>query len=177
MLQQPCPSSAFTQLHAALTPMIEFFFPNSRALLPTFQTNCPDWSHFAQIRSHFAQNTTTNPCFLLSLHKPLLGICTYTKQPRPHPKAPLFLAWICPKYHPQPLFFNQLSHTPSSPQNTPFPGLNLKVGKMNYCLGNLDPKWAKCFKSDQIFLKWAKNNYSSHAALAVLSQPSAGHEP
>ena len=35
---------------------------------------------------------------------------------------------------------------PTPPQNTPFPGLNLKVGKMNYSLGNLDPKWAKCWK-------------------------------
>ena len=35
--------------------MIGFFFPNSRALLPTFRTTCPDGSHFAQ-------NTTTNPC-------------------------------------------------------------------------------------------------------------------
>ena len=42
------------------------------------------------------------------------------------------------------------SHTPfcdmyihKTPQNTPFPGLNLKLGKMNYSLGNLDSKWAK----------------------------------
>ena len=32
---------------------------------------------------------------------------------------------------------------PTPPQNTPFPGLNLKVGKTNYRLGNLDPNWAK----------------------------------
>ena len=45
---------------------------------------------------------------------------------------------------------------PSSPKNTPFPGLNLKVvfpglnlkvGKMNYSLGNSDPNSAKCLKS------------------------------
>ena len=47
--------------------MIEFFLPNSRALLPTFRTNCPDGSHFAQMGSNFAQNTTTNPCSLLSV--------------------------------------------------------------------------------------------------------------
>ena len=39
--------------------------------------------------------------------------------------------------------------TPSPPQNTPFPGLTLKVGKMNHRLGNLDPNWAKCLKSGQ----------------------------
>ena len=80
-----------------LYDMINFLFPNSRALLPTFRTNCPDGSHFFQIGTHFAQNTTTNPCSLLSSHTLLLGICTYTK------KAP--------------------------PQNTPFSGLILKVGK------------------------------------------------
>ena len=39
--------------------------------------------------SHFAQNTTSNPCSLLSCHKPLSGICTYTKHPQPTPKHPL----------------------------------------------------------------------------------------
>ena len=74
--------------------MIEFFWPNSRALLPTFSTNCPDGSHFAQMGSHFAQNTTTNPCSLLNRHQPLSGICTNTKHPQPRPKTPLFLAWF-----------------------------------------------------------------------------------
>ena len=73
--------------------MIEFPPPNSRALLPTFSTNFPDGSHFAQMGSHFAQNTTSNPCSLLSRRKPLSGICTYTKHPQPHPRTPLFLAW------------------------------------------------------------------------------------
>ena len=41
--------------------MKPLFSPNSRARLPTFRTNCPDGSHFAQMGSHFAQNTTTNP--------------------------------------------------------------------------------------------------------------------
>ena len=60
------------------------------------------------------------------------------------------------------MFFTQPSHTPfwdiyvhktlpSPPQNTPFPGLNLKVGKMNYSLGNLDPNCAKCLISRQNF--------------------------
>ena len=102
--------------------MIDFFFklPNSRALLLTFRTNCPDWSHFAQLGSHFAQNTTTNLCSLLSRHEPLSGIYVHKTPPNP-------------------------------PQNSdaPFPGLNLKVGKMNYRLGKMDPNWAKCLKSGQ----------------------------
>ena len=69
--------------------MIEFFLPNSRALLPTFPTSYPDGSHFAQMESHFDQNTTTNPCSLLSNHNPLLEICMYTKHPQTHQKHPI----------------------------------------------------------------------------------------
>ena len=43
--------------------------------------------------SRFAQITTTNPCSLLSSHKPLSGICTYTKKhPNPTPKHPF--SWL-----------------------------------------------------------------------------------
>ena len=59
--------------------MIEFCFSNSRALLPTFRTDCPDGSYFAQMGSHLAQNTTSNLCSSLCSHTPILGICTYTK--------------------------------------------------------------------------------------------------
>ena len=76
------------------------------------------------------------------------------------------------------LFFTQQSQTPfwdmyiqkktpqTPPQNTPFPGLILKVGKMIYCVGKMNPmahlgemlemfeKWVK------LFYKWAKKNYS-----------------
>ena len=31
---------------------------------------------------------------------------------------------------------------PTPPQKNPFPGLNLKVGKINYHLGKTDPNWA-----------------------------------
>ena len=42
--------------------------------------------------------------------------------------------------------------TPPNPfQNTPFPVVNLKVGKMNYSLGQVDPNWAKCLKKGQNF--------------------------
>ena len=67
--------------------MIDFVFPDSRAFLPFFLYKFPHASHFAQMGSHFAQNTTTNPCSLLSRHKPLSGICTYTKHPRSHLKT------------------------------------------------------------------------------------------
>ena len=66
--------------------MIGIFLPDSRAFLPIFHTNCPDRSHFAQMGSDFAQNATSNPCSLLSRHKPLSGICTNTKHPQPSPK-------------------------------------------------------------------------------------------
>ena len=38
---------------------------------------------------------------------------------------------------------------PTPPQSNPFPGLNLKVGKMNYRMDKMDPNWAKCLKSRQ----------------------------
>ena len=100
--------------------MIEFVFPNFREPLPAFRTN----AHMGLILPRWA----------------------------------LF----CPEYHYQPQLYTQQSQTPfgdmyeskttpTSPQNTPFPGLKLKVmvGIMNYCLGKMDPNWAKCLKSGQ----------------------------
>ena len=51
-------------------------------------------------------------------------------------------------------------NTPTPPQNTPFPELNLKVGKMIYCLGNVDPNWAKCLKNGQNFSRSGQKKYS-----------------
>ena len=62
--------------------------PPSRALLPTFCTNCPDGPLFARMVVHFAQNTTPIPCSLLSSHTLLLGICMHTKHPNSIPKHP-----------------------------------------------------------------------------------------
>ena len=42
------------------------------------------------------------------------------------------------------------------PQYTPFLGLNFKVGKMNYHLGNWDPNWAKKLKSGKPLLEAGK---------------------
>ena len=51
---------------------------------------------------------------------------------------------------------------PNPPPNTSFPCLILKVGKMIYCLGKMDPIWAKCVKSGQNFSRSGqKNIYSS----------------
>ena len=47
---------------------------------------------------------------------------------------------------------------PTLHQNTPFPGLILKVGKRNYCLGKMDPIWAKCLKVGKPFLEVGKKN-------------------
>ena len=103
----------------SLLLMIEFFLPHSRALLPSFHTNCPERSHFAQKGPLFARNTTLNHCSVLSHHTPLV----------------------------------RTQNTPKPTLKPPFPGLNLKSGKINYSLGNFDPNWAKCLKSGQ---KWAK---------------------
>ena len=105
--------------------MIEFFLPNSRALLPTFRTNCPDGSHFAQMGSNFAQNTTTNPCSLLSVT--------------------IAFRW-----------YAQTRNTPSPTPKHPFSWPDFESGKMNYCLGKLDPIWAKCLKSGQNFSRSAQ---------------------
>ena len=95
---------------------------DSESCKALFLSFCPDGSQFTQMGSHFAQNTTSNPCSLLSSQKPLSGT------------------------------------PPTPPPNTPFPGLNLKVGKMNYCVSKMDPTWAKCLKSGQNFLKVGKKN-------------------
>ena len=104
--------SIHTNATQYVSMMIEFVFPNSRALLPTFL--------------HFSN-----------------------KLPRWVSLCPDLVSF-CPEDHPQSLFFTQPSHTPfgykthqNLPQNTPFPGLNLPVGKMNYLLSNLDPHWTK----------------------------------
>ena len=69
--------------------MIDFVLPNSRARLPTFRTNCPDRSHFAQMGSYLAQNTTTNPCSLLpAVTNPFRGHVHTQNTPKPTPKHP-----------------------------------------------------------------------------------------
>ena len=77
-----------------MLPMM-ILFPNSRALLPIFQTNSPDGSHFTQMGSLFAQNTIPTPVLYSAVTHSFGGY--YTKHPQPHPKfgpkTPLILAW------------------------------------------------------------------------------------
>ena len=94
---------------------------------------------------------------------------------------------FCPNPHPQPLSLTLQSHTPfgdmyvhrtpkSPPQNTPFPSLNLKVGKMNYHLGNLDPNWAKCLKRGQNFSRSGpKENIIRNQMQNTLAKPNKSH--
>ena len=74
---------------------------------------------------------------------------------------------FCPEYHPEPLFFTQLSHpfwgyvlimyihktSPTPPQNTPLPGLNSKVGKMNYNRATWTPTGQYVWNTDKKFLE------------------------
>ena len=63
--------------------MIEFFFP----ILVHF---CPLFVQIAQMESHFAQNTTSNPCSLLSRHTPFLGYVRAQNTTKPTPKHHFF---------------------------------------------------------------------------------------
>ena len=58
---------------------------------------------------------------------------------------------------------------PTPPQNTPFPSLNMKVGQINYILGILDPKWAKCLKSGQNF---SRNGQKKNIHLQIVDASS-----
>ena len=60
---------------------------------------------------------------------------------------------------------------PAPPQNTPFSGLILKVGKMNYCLGKMDPIWAKCLKSGQNCSRSGQKNIIHSNLCLAGSQP------
>ena len=49
---------------------------------------------------------------------------------------------------------------PAPPPKIPLSGPILKVGKMNYCLGKIDPIWTKCLKMGKTFLEVGKKIYS-----------------
>ena len=68
--------------------MIGFFLYNSRALLPTFVSFCPDVVSICREYHH-------QPLFFTQLSQTPFWVCTYTKHPQPHSKNPnpLFLAW------------------------------------------------------------------------------------
>ena len=55
--------------------------------------------------------------------------------------------------------FSRYWRTQNTPKPTPKHPISwpeLDSGKMNYCLGNLDPNWAKCLKSGQNFSRSGK---------------------
>ena len=102
------------------------FPPNSRALLPTFRTKCLDGSHFALLGSHFAQSTTQNPFLYSAATNRFVAAMYVHKTPQ------------------------------SSPQNTPFPGLNLKVGKLTTVWAIWTPTGQNVWKVGQkkIFIRF-----------------------
>ena len=59
---------------------------------PILEHFCPLFVQIAQTGLILPRRGTNNPYSLLSRHKSLSGIATYTKHPQPHPKTPLFLA-------------------------------------------------------------------------------------
>ena len=79
--------------------------------------------------------------------------------PRIPPPTPVFYSAVTPPFGDK---YEQKT-SPSPPPNTPFPGMNLKVGKTNYSLDNLDPNWAKYLKSGQSFSRCGQKNYSSRS--------------
>ena len=126
--------------------MIGFLPRNSRALLPTFCTDCPDGSHFAQMGSHFFTIPPPTPAFYSAVTNPFRDMYVH--------KTP-----------------------PTSPQNTHFPGLNLKVGKKKCHLGKMDHNWAKCLKSSKTVLEVGKkkNSYFTLANAGHMQRISSTH--
>ena len=85
------------------------------------------------------------PLFILIAQMGLISPRWGLILPRIPPPTPvLYLAVTHPfwRYVPS-------QNTINPPKNSPFPVLNLKVGKMNYNMGNLHPNWAKRLKSEQ----------------------------
>ena len=85
-----------------------------------------------------------------------------------------------PEYHTHPLIFTQLSHEsfrdvytgkhktlPIPSQNSAFPGLNLKLGKMNYCLCKMRSIVVICAKSGQNFSR-SGHKKNIHTSFFVL---------
>ena len=95
---------------------------------------CPILEHFCPLLVQIAQMGLISPRWGLIL-------------PRVPPPTPVLYSAVTKPFR----GYVRTQTPPAQPQNTPFPGLILKVGKMNCCLGKLDPIWAKCLKSGQNF--------------------------
>ena len=75
--------------------MIEFIFPILEHFCPFFVQTAQmgsDGSHFAQMGSHFAQNSTPTPVLYSAVTNPFLGYVRTQHTPQPYPTTPLFLA-------------------------------------------------------------------------------------
>ena len=120
--------------------LIEFFPPNSRALLPTFLTHCPDGSHFQVCPdgvSFWPEYHSQALFFTPPSHISFRDMCAH-KHPEPHPK-------------------------------TPFPGLNFVQNELpsGHC-GQPGPQLGTMFKKcTNFFKKWAKKII--HQIIFILS--------
>ena len=72
--------------------------------------------------------------------------------PRLPPPIPVLYSAVTNPF----LGYVHTQNTPNPNPKHPFPGLNLKVGKMTYRLGSLDSNCAKCLKSGKTFLEVGK---------------------
>ena len=76
-------------------PRIEFFFHHSRALLPTFHTNCPDGSNFTQMGAEgliLPRIPSLTPVLYSTVTHPFQGYTWTQNIPNPQTRTPLFLA-------------------------------------------------------------------------------------
>ena len=101
--------------------MIEFFPPNSRAPLPLSAQIAQMGFILLRWGLILPRKPPRTPVLYSAVTNPFRGYVRTQNTPNPNPK--------------------QCKHPP---------GLNLKVGKMNYRLGKMDPNWAKCLKSGQM---------------------------
>ena len=103
---------------------------------------CPILEHFCPLVVQIAQ---------MGLILPRWGLIL----PRIPPPTPVLYSVVTKPFR----GYVRTRNTASPTQNTPFPGLILKVGKMNYCLGKMDPIWAKCLKSGQNFSRSGQKKF------------------
>ena len=97
--------------------MIDFFLPNSRALLPTFSTNCPDGSQFAQMGLSLPRMPPPTPVLYSAFTLPFWGYIRTQNTPNPTPNTPF------------PLKVGKMNLIPSRQNETPTGQYVWKVDK------------------------------------------------
>ena len=105
--------------------MFQFRFPNSGAVFSICRTNCPDVSHFSQMRSHLPRSPPPAPDLYSAVTHPFLGYVLTQTTPKPNPKNTF--SW--PELE--------------SGQN------ELQSGQFGPQLGKIFEKWAKLSRSGQ----------------------------